>query len=53
MSLYAAGLMTRTSGGGVHSGESYQAWLDEAGFRDIRFSEATRMPPMAVWTGSA
>jgi len=51
--LYATGLMTRTSGGAVHSEESYRAWLEEAGFRDIRFSEASRTPPTSVVTGTA
>jgi ubiquinone/menaquinone biosynthesis C-methylase UbiE len=49
--LYAAGLLTRTSIGGVHSAESYQAWLDEAGFRDIRIREASKAPPVSVVTG--
>jgi ubiquinone/menaquinone biosynthesis C-methylase UbiE len=49
--LYAAALMTRTSGGGVHDDESYRGWLEEAGFHDIRFHEASRTPPMSVVTG--
>jgi ubiquinone/menaquinone biosynthesis C-methylase UbiE len=51
--LYAAGLMTRTSNGGVHAEESYRAWLEEAGFRDIRVHEASRTPPTLVVTGLA
>ncbi len=27
--IYAAGVMTRTSSGGVHTEESYRAWLEE------------------------
>jgi ubiquinone/menaquinone biosynthesis C-methylase UbiE len=50
--LYAAGLLTRTSLGGVHSAESYQAWLDDAGFHDIRVHEASKAPPVSVVTGS-
>lgn len=49
--LYAAGLLTRTSIGGVHSAKSYQAWLDEAGFHDIRVHEASKAPPVSVVTG--
>jgi ubiquinone/menaquinone biosynthesis C-methylase UbiE len=49
--LYAAGLLTRTSIGGVHSAESYRAWLDEAGFHDIRVHEASKAPPVSVVTG--
>jgi ubiquinone/menaquinone biosynthesis C-methylase UbiE len=49
--LYAAGLLTRTSVGGVHSAGSYQAWLDDAGFRDIRVHEASKAPPVSVVTG--
>jgi len=52
VSLYAAGLMTRTSGGGVHSEESYRTWLAEAGFNDVRFHGASRMPPTSVVTGT-
>jgi ubiquinone/menaquinone biosynthesis C-methylase UbiE len=51
--LYAAGLMTRTSSGGVHGKESYMAWLEEAGFLDIHVQEASRTPPISVVTGSA
>ena len=51
--LYATGLMTRSSSGGVHSEESYRAWLAEAGFGDIRLFEASRTPPTSVVTGSA
>jgi len=51
--LYAAGLLTRTSVGGVHSAESYQAWLHEAGFRDIRVHEASKAPPVSVVIGVA
>jgi len=51
--LYAASLMTRTSGGGVHSEESYRAWLEEVGFHDICCVEASRTPPTSVVTGSA
>jgi hypothetical protein len=49
--VYAAGLMTRTSSGGVHTEESYRAWLEEAGFHDIRVHEASRTPPTSVVTG--
>jgi ubiquinone/menaquinone biosynthesis C-methylase UbiE len=49
--LYAAGLLTRTSVGGVHSAESYQAWLDQAGFRDIRVHEVSTALPVSVVTG--
>jgi SAM-dependent methyltransferase len=49
--LYAASLTTRTSAGGVHGHESYRAWLEEAGFRDVRFHEASRTPPTSVVTG--
>jgi ubiquinone/menaquinone biosynthesis C-methylase UbiE len=51
--LYAAGLMTRTSSGGVHGEESYRVWLEEAGFLDIHVQEASRTPPISVVTGSA
>ncbi|HET6918454.1 MAG TPA: methyltransferase [Jiangellaceae bacterium] len=51
--LYAAGLMTRTSSGGVHGEESYRAWLEEAGFLDIHVQEASRTLPISVVTGSA
>jgi hypothetical protein len=53
VSLYAAGLLTRTSDGGVHSEESYRAWLEEAGFHDTRCVEASRTLPRSVMTGSA
>ncbi len=53
VSLYAAGLMTRTSDGGVHSEESYRAWLEEAGFHDICCVESSRTPPISAMTGSA
>jgi hypothetical protein len=53
VNLHAVGLMTRTSGGGVHSAESYRAWLAEAGFRDTRFSQTSTTPSMSVVTGSA
>jgi ubiquinone/menaquinone biosynthesis C-methylase UbiE len=49
--LYAAGLLTRTSVGGVHPAESYQDWLDDAGFRDIRAYEASKAPPVSVVIG--
>jgi ubiquinone/menaquinone biosynthesis C-methylase UbiE len=49
--LYAAGLLTRTSVGGVHSAEAYRAWLHEAGFCDIRVHEASRATPVSVVTG--
>jgi hypothetical protein len=45
--------MTRTSDGGVHSEESYQAWLEEAGFHDTCRVEASRTPPISVMTASA
>ena len=51
--LYAAGLMTRTSRGGVHDERSYRAWLEEAGFYEIRVHEASRTPPTSVLTGWA
>ena len=51
--VYAAGLMTPTSSGGVHTEESYRAWLEEAGFHDIRVHEASRTPPTSVVTGWA
>jgi ubiquinone/menaquinone biosynthesis C-methylase UbiE len=51
--LYAAGLMTRTSSGGVHDEGSYRAWLEEAGFYEIRVHEASRTPPTSVVTGWA
>jgi ubiquinone/menaquinone biosynthesis C-methylase UbiE len=50
--LYALGLMTRTSSGGVHGNESYRAWLEEAGFRGTRLHEASRRPPTSVVTGT-
>ncbi len=50
--LYAAGLITRTSSGGVHGEGSYRAWLEEAGFHRIRVQEASRTPPISVVTGS-
>jgi ubiquinone/menaquinone biosynthesis C-methylase UbiE len=53
VTLYAASLMTRTSAGGVHSADSYQAWLEAAGFRDIRFAEASRTPPTTVIIANA
>jgi ubiquinone/menaquinone biosynthesis C-methylase UbiE len=51
--VYAAGLMTRTSSGGVHDEVSYRAWLEEAGFDEIRVHEASRTPPTSVVTGCA
>jgi ubiquinone/menaquinone biosynthesis C-methylase UbiE len=51
--VYAAGLMTRTSSCGVHDEGSYRAWLEEAGFHDIRVHEASRTPPTSVVTGWA
>jgi ubiquinone/menaquinone biosynthesis C-methylase UbiE len=53
VALYAAGLRTRTSSGGVHNEESYRAWLSEAGFHDIQVRQASRMPPISLITGSA
>jgi SAM-dependent methyltransferase len=50
--LYAVGLMTRTSTGGVHSEHSYQAWLREASYTDIAVRQATRTPPISVMTGT-
>ncbi len=52
VSLYAVGLMTRTSGGEVHGRDSYRAWLEEAGFRDVRCYETSRTPPASVVTGA-
>jgi SAM-dependent methyltransferase len=53
VALYAAGLRTRTSSGGVHDEESYRAWLSEAGLHDIQVRQAGRTPPISLITGSA
>jgi ubiquinone/menaquinone biosynthesis C-methylase UbiE len=50
--LYTVGLMTRTSTGGVHGEQAYQAWLEDAGFGNVRVHEASRTPPMSVITGA-
>ncbi len=49
--LYAVGLMTRTSAGGVHGEEAYRAWLAEAGVGDIRVYDGSRTPPLSIVTG--
>ncbi len=51
--LYAMGLMTRTSGGGVHDDESYRTWLEAAGFRYTNVREASQRPPTSIVTGVA
>jgi SAM-dependent methyltransferase len=48
--LYAAGLLTRTSAGGVHSEESYREWLTTAGYEDVKVCEASRSPSISVLT---
>jgi ubiquinone/menaquinone biosynthesis C-methylase UbiE len=53
VTLYAASLMTRTSAGGVHSADSYRAWLGAAGFRDLRCAEASRTPPTSLFIANA
>jgi ubiquinone/menaquinone biosynthesis C-methylase UbiE len=50
--LYAVGLMTRTSAGGVHGEHAYRSWLAEAGYAHIQVGQASRTPPMSVMTGS-
>jgi SAM-dependent methyltransferase len=50
--LYAAGLLSRTSAGGVHSAESHQSWLAAAGYEDVEVCQASRTPPVSVLTGS-
>jgi ubiquinone/menaquinone biosynthesis C-methylase UbiE len=53
VTLYAASLMTGTSAGGVHSADSYRAWLGAAGFRELRCAEASRTPPTSVFIANA
>jgi ubiquinone/menaquinone biosynthesis C-methylase UbiE len=50
--LYAVGLLSRTSSGGVHSAESYQRWLAAAGYEGVEVCQASHAPPVSVLTGS-
>lgn len=51
--LYAVGLLTRSSAGGVHDLSSYLAWFGDAGFRDASVRQVSRTPPVSLLVGSA
>jgi 2-polyprenyl-3-methyl-5-hydroxy-6-metoxy-1,4-benzoquinol methylase len=50
--LYAVGLLSRTSAGGVHSAESYQSWLTAAGYDGVEIRQASHTPPVSLLIGS-
>jgi hypothetical protein len=50
VSLYALGLLGRTSTGGVHSEDAYRTWLAEAGFGSTTVRHTDGHPPISLIT---
>ncbi len=50
VSLYALGLLGRTSSGDVHSENSYREWLADAGFSSTAVTQAGGHPPITLIT---
>lgn len=48
VALYAAGLLTRTSSGGVHTFGDYARWLRGAGARDVTRHDCRRFPTTVI-----
>jgi len=49
--LYAAGLLTRTSTGGLHPPESYRRWYEDAGLCNARVIRLDGAPPVPLVIG--
>jgi O-methyltransferase len=53
VSLYALGLLGRTSSGDVHTEDRYREWLADAGFVSTVVTQAVGHPPITLITAEA